>query len=1241
MYTFSKWALALSFPLIALGATAAQPAPKGNRLPDITKMQYQARNYKTLFNSERNARIDGLNKRLAAGKKSISTPDFSLPLTDQYEYIDGPNGSIYFCASEFETEDVKYDYYTEKEIKAFKFTIYDSDFKNLGEIKGKVHLDTTTNPENPEIRVASLGISPIITRKFFNYDDKLEVMVYFNMNTPNYTVNSRSVAYQIGGEKDEEGYDVPLCTINGNLCDVLEANTSKWSEDFYLTFASDYNFPIEEGDESYTSFVNSYGVQIESYKKVAYGTSEPQKIFDYKMRLNDWPGDQESATPFISRNIDGKPYFAINGYTKGLFVFGEVEDDYSIPEQVYNEDTNFFVDIYQPESLDNPNLVQHTEIEMVKTPGDNISATFYYLGALGYRDDINFDYCDEEGKANLVITTRDWDGAEIATTASYYLYTPDGKLDATIGRNIEGVVQMSDIDGQEPQFLFVSNFNSEYTFDFVNPYTGVNHHSFGQVLEWNGEYEGLYVNVDRVADGDSYKYCFELSTPGLDDDGNDYMRVAWVSQEGKIISVDEINMGQNVRMAKVYIGQEVLSPFFFNTNSEREYMIIVKRGEAFSSATHEEFLIGTASDATGKPGEILLELKPDDELGNLIQVATMDGNTSPILWAMYYNNTSDKYSQLFYNLPLKKFQGGDGSLENPYQIASAGDLQSVRENLSAHYEVVSDFDASDIEIAPLGGSSAPFIGTIKGNGHTISNLTIGGTAASQGLFSYISNSSISDLTFVHPTIKINESTDKAGLIAGTMQQTTLTNIHVIGLTVDSNADISFGGLAANANLKTAISGCSVTNASINLPGATNVGGLVGETRTGTSISASAFGGSLKGKSVVGGILGCSGPNAGNVTDCHVDADIAGNNIVGGIVGEIDTRILVDRCHVEGTLAASKTFGTSYVGKGYAVGGVAGSVANYYEPAEAAGEEAKPTDVITNCVVNIESITTPALPEGSQKSVHRIAGFTSINNLEPDWENIEDGKPIDKYLPTSTDPGLKNNYVVSALEKVDADVESAANTTEGADIEPTKVDSDFLATLGYKFGETDEMPWQAQSESNPTLYHEGSAKFLAAEMDVLIGKPFDADLVIVSRKPLTEEEFIDGFACEISDEQVVEMNGSLALKNNVATIGFNALKEGTAEFTANVNGSLAKVKFNVVTSLAAIDEIQASGSKVSIKFADMTVTAENALIEVYALDGKKVATGSNSLSLASLAKGFYVVKATDGAGASATAKFLLQ
>ncbi|MBR6706819.1 MAG: hypothetical protein IKI84_09095, partial [Clostridia bacterium] len=86
------------------------------------------------------------------------------------------------------------------------------------------------------------------------------------------------------------------------------------------------------------------------------------------------------------------------------------------------------------------------------------------------------------------------------------------------------------------------------------------------------------------------------------------------------------------------------------------------------------------------------------------------------------------------------FAGGSGTKEDPWQIASAEQLDLIRENLAGHYALVADIDLSAYENwEPIGAfrplSDAPedaeiphpdyaFTGTFDGAGHTISNLTV-------------------------------------------------------------------------------------------------------------------------------------------------------------------------------------------------------------------------------------------------------------------------------------------------------------------------------------------------------------------------------------------------------------------------------------------------------------------------------------------------------------------------------------
>ena len=45
--------------------------------------------------------------------------------------------------------------------------------------------------------------------------------------------------------------------------------------------------------------------------------------------------------------------------------------------------------------------------------------------------------------------------------------------------------------------------------------------------------------------------------------------------------------------------------------------------------------------------------------------------------------------------PLPLYAGGDGSVNNPYQIANLTDLQNMNQRLDKHYVLVNDIDASN------------------------------------------------------------------------------------------------------------------------------------------------------------------------------------------------------------------------------------------------------------------------------------------------------------------------------------------------------------------------------------------------------------------------------------------------------------------------------------------------------------------------------------------------------------------
>ena len=88
---------------------------------------------------------------------------------------------------------------------------------------------------------------------------------------------------------------------------------------------------------------------------------------------------------------------------------------------------------------------------------------------------------------------------------------------------------------------------------------------------------------------------------------------------------------------------------------------------------------------------------------------------------------------------------GDGTDTNPYQVGNVDQLQCVQSDLTAHYELTSDIDASETSewnsgggFNPIGDDRNQFTGTFDGQDHTISGLTINrGSTSYVGLFGFI------------------------------------------------------------------------------------------------------------------------------------------------------------------------------------------------------------------------------------------------------------------------------------------------------------------------------------------------------------------------------------------------------------------------------------------------------------------------------------------------------------------------
>jgi hypothetical protein len=181
-----------------------------------------------------------------------------------------------------------------------------------------------------------------------------------------------------------------------------------------------------------------------------------------------------------------------------------------------------------------------------------------------------------------------------------------------------------------------------------------------------------------------------------------------------------------------------------------------------------------------------------------------------------------------------------------------------------------------------------------------------------------------------------------------------------------------------------------------------------------------------------------------------------SNTIGGIVGHSGRSKIYNNI-VSGTLNLADT---TKVGK---VGGIIGHV-----DTDATGAS---TDILAeNCLVALSAIH---VPEGKDVIAHRVIGFSSGDDYEYDWDNVDWSKPQSEWPRAYFAPekNFKNNYVVSDLAALDANVQLTDTTTEGATLAWSEVTTEWLGEHGYKLGNNVDAPW-VLSENTLTLWFEG-------------------------------------------------------------------------------------------------------------------------------------------------------------------------
>ncbi len=280
------------------------------------------------------------------------------------------------------------------------------------------------------------------------------------------------------------------------------------------------------------------------------------------------------------------------------------------------------------------------------------------------------------------------------------------------------------------------------------------------------------------------------------------------------------------------------------------------------------------------------------------------------------------------------FGGGDGTPANPYVIEDVWDLQNMSGDLSAHYALGTDINASATAYWNLGAGFSPvgkrlsvFNGSLDGRNHTITGLFINRSSTYYiGLFGSCGPGSVlKDLGLIDVSI-IGEQ--YVGGLAGFTRGKVLGSFSTGTVTATSYDVGGLVGLNSRGLVVLSHSSAIVTQKmQMDLGGF--AGGLLGGVYEGT-VSDSYATGKVTGRSdYVGGLIGRTDQNS-TVSNCYATGDVIGQRFdVGGLIG-LHYRSKLTDCHATGSVTGGSDVGglvgsnvMSNVSDAYANGNVSG------------------------------------------------------------------------------------------------------------------------------------------------------------------------------------------------------------------------------------------------------------------------------------------------------------------------------
>ncbi|MBS4057199.1 MAG: T9SS type A sorting domain-containing protein [Bacteroidales bacterium] len=274
------------------------------------------------------------------------------------------------------------------------------------------------------------------------------------------------------------------------------------------------------------------------------------------------------------------------------------------------------------------------------------------------------------------------------------------------------------------------------------------------------------------------------------------------------------------------------------------------------------------------------------------------------------------------------FAGGTGTIEDPFLIETASQLDSVRYFLNHCFKQIADIELGvepwniDLGWEPIGTLLYPFTGTYDGNGYFINNLYINRPLLHYaGLFGFLSAAKIRNVLMDKPSVT---GRYMVGSIVGKAIRDSEFE-YIISTDVDIIVNFQYGGGLMGGIDGSSVRRCSTTGDIVHLsdPNWNYIGGLIG----GITSEHSAIGNLIEEcytrvkvnsftHNTYGGFIGASW-YPGKIINCYARGSVIGTNaMAGGFLGQTGANseeLFVSNCYSTGHVTAPGSYVNGFLG----------------------------------------------------------------------------------------------------------------------------------------------------------------------------------------------------------------------------------------------------------------------------------------------------------------------------------------